>query len=82
MYVDCCLSLISKSCVLTIAGLESPAIETDISTIRSMYETNVYGPMEMNREFLPLLLHTKGTIVNIASGFHSRLRVYISPELR
>ncbi|KAN0091815.1 hypothetical protein V8E51_017662 [Hyaloscypha variabilis] len=47
--------------------LESPAIETNISEIKAMYDVNVFGPMQMVREFTPLLLPVQGTIVNIGS---------------
>lgn len=53
--------------MLTAQGLESPAIDADISTIKAMYDVNVFGPMEMVRQFQPLLLQAKGTIVNIGS---------------
>ncbi len=32
-----------------------------------MYDVNVFGPMEMVRQFTPLLLSVQGTIVNIGS---------------
>ncbi|KAJ5460082.1 uncharacterized protein N7458_001634 [Penicillium daleae] len=49
------------------ALIESAALDTDISDIKSMYDVNVFGPMEMVRQFTPLLLPVKGTIVNIGS---------------
>ncbi|KAK9326685.1 hypothetical protein V1520DRAFT_284770 [Lipomyces starkeyi] len=49
------------------AWIESAALDTDISAIKDMYDVNVFGPMEMVRQFTPLLLPVKGTIVNIGS---------------
>lgn len=49
-------------------GLESPAIEADLSVIKDMYNVNVFGPMEMVQQFTPLLLQAKGTIVNVGSA--------------
>lgn len=57
--------------VLTSAGLESPALETDILDIKRMYDVNVFGPMEMITQFTPLLLHVQGTIVNTGSQCYS-----------
>ncbi|RSL92889.1 hypothetical protein CDV31_014957 [Fusarium ambrosium] len=51
---------------------EAPAVEADPSRVRSLFETNVFGLMEMVTAFTPLLLasvtpnHTP-TIVNVAS---------------
>lgn len=47
--------------------LEAPAIEGDLTAIKRMYDVNVFGPMEMIQQFIPLLLKARGTIVNIGS---------------
>ena len=67
MYASCDgLVTIVDRC-LTFPGLESPALDTEISTIKHMYDVNVFGPMEMIRQFTPLLFPAQGTIVNIGS---------------
>ncbi|KIW16097.1 hypothetical protein PV08_06148 [Exophiala spinifera] len=47
--------------------LESPAIETDLKAIKAMFDVNLFGVMEMNRQFSPLLIAAKGVIVNHGS---------------
>ncbi|KAH8812557.1 oxidoreductase [Xylogone sp. PMI_703] len=47
--------------------LESPAIETDLSSIKAMFDINVFGAMEMVKQFSKLLIATRGTIVNHTS---------------
>lgn len=47
--------------------LEAPAIENDLHKVKQMYDTNVFGPMEMVQQFTPLLLISHGTIVNLGS---------------
>lgn len=55
--------------------LESPALDADISDIKSMYDVNVFGPMEMIKQFTPLLLRTRGTVVNLGSESSQLLNV-------
>lgn len=44
-----------------------PAVDTDISEAEKMFSVNVLGAMRMVRVFHPLIVETKGTIVNIGS---------------
>lgn len=51
---------------------EAPAIEADPSRVRALFDTNVFGLMEMVSAFAPLLLasvtpNSKPTIINVAS---------------
>lgn len=51
---------------------EAPAIEADMSRVRGLFETNLFGLMEVVSAFTPLLLASvksgnKPTIVNVAS---------------
>ncbi|KAK4574438.1 hypothetical protein LTR86_001279 [Recurvomyces mirabilis] len=47
--------------------LETPALDTEMSMVKEMFEVNVFGPMEMVRQCIPLLSKAKGSIVNISS---------------
>ncbi|KAF3396829.1 NADPH-dependent 1-acyldihydroxyacetone phosphate reductase [Talaromyces pinophilus] len=47
--------------------LESPAIETELSSVKALFDINVFGPMEIVKQFSPLLISAKGTIVNHSS---------------
>lgn len=44
-----------------------PAIDTDVNLVQKMFDVNVFGPMRMVHEFHPLLIKSRGTIVNIGS---------------
>jgi 1-acylglycerone phosphate reductase len=56
---------------LYITGLEKPAIETSLDSAKAIFDINFFAVMEMNNAFLPLLLPTKGVIVNHGSMVHS-----------
>ena len=56
---------------IIITGLEKPAIETSLYSVKALFEINVYAVMEMNNAFLPLLLASKGVIVNHGSMVRS-----------
>lgn len=48
---------------------ESSLFKTNLDTIRTTMETNVYGPILLIQAFVPLMqLHNYGRIVNISSG--------------
>lgn len=47
--------------------MESPALDTDISAIKALYDVNVFGLIEMVRQFTSFLLPVHGMIVNIGS---------------
>jgi NAD(P)-dependent dehydrogenase (short-subunit alcohol dehydrogenase family) len=44
-----------------------PLIETDISELEWLFDVNVYGPYRITKAFAPLLLESKGRVVNISS---------------
>lgn len=43
------------------------AIDTDVVAVQRMFDINLFGPMRMVRTFHPLIIATRGTIVNIGS---------------
>lgn len=43
------------------------AIDTDVKEVEKMFAVNVFGPMRMVHIFHPLLIQSKGTVVNIGS---------------
>lgn len=48
-------------------GMIGPVAGIDESTYRDLFQTNVFGPMELIRQFLPQLMASKGLIINITS---------------
>ena len=44
-----------------------PAMDVDISEARATFETNFFAVISMCQTFLPLLIKSKGTIVQIGS---------------
>ncbi len=48
-------------------GMIGPVAEIDESTYQDLFQTNVFGPMEVIRAFLPQLIESKGMIINITS---------------
>lgn len=49
-----------------------PPSEVELSMLRETYETNVFGPFNVTKTFLPLLRESKaGRIVNMSSGLGS-----------
>ncbi len=45
-----------------------PALDVDLDEARDCFETNLFAVMSMTQTFIPLLIRTKGTIVNIGSN--------------
>lgn len=43
------------------------ATDTEIKEVEKMFAVNVFGPMRMVRFFHPMLVATKGAVVNIGS---------------
>ncbi|KAI0147402.1 short chain dehydrogenase [Xylariaceae sp. FL1272] len=48
-------------------GYTMTAIDTDVKEVEKMFAVNVFGPMRMVQNFHPLLIRSKGTVVNIGS---------------
>ena len=44
-----------------------PALDADLEEARRVFDTNFFAVMQMCKEFSPLLIKAKGTIVNIGS---------------
>jgi 1-acylglycerone phosphate reductase len=44
-----------------------PLLDTDIEIVRNMFEVNLFALLATTQAFAPLLLKSKGTIVNIGS---------------
>ncbi|KAF1811396.1 NAD(P)-binding protein [Eremomyces bilateralis CBS 781.70] len=44
-----------------------PALDLDVEDVKQMFDANVFGVMRMVQAFAPLLIETKGTIVQIGS---------------
>lgn len=44
-----------------------PAMDVDVSEARATFETNFFAVINMCQTFLPLLIRSKGTIVQIGS---------------
>lgn len=44
-----------------------PALDLDLDEVEETFKTNVYSVMRMCKEFAPLLIEAKGTIVQIGS---------------
>lgn len=44
-----------------------PLIEVPISELQSLFDVNVYGPYRVTQAFAPLIIESKGRIVNISS---------------
>lgn len=44
-----------------------PAMDIEFDEVQSTFDANVFGVMRMCKEFAPLLIETKGTIVMIGS---------------
>ena len=45
----------------------SPAIDFDMSEVKAVFDANIFSVMYMCKEFAPLLISSKGLIVNIGS---------------
>ncbi len=44
-----------------------PLLDVDLSEARKVFDTNVFGLLATTQSFAPLLLATKGKVVNISS---------------
>ena len=53
-------------------GMQQPALSTPITTIKEVYETNVFGVIEVTQAFIDLLRQSpEPRIVNVTSGLGS-----------
>jgi NAD(P)-dependent dehydrogenase (short-subunit alcohol dehydrogenase family) len=49
------------------AGYQMPLLDSDVDTIKSLFETNVFAVLSVTQGLVPLLIEAKGTIINISS---------------
>ncbi|TVY33838.1 Short-chain dehydrogenase [Lachnellula subtilissima] len=45
----------------------SPVLDIDISEAKQIFEINLWGPLALVKAFMPLLMESKGTVVNTTS---------------
>jgi 1-acylglycerone phosphate reductase len=45
----------------------SPALDIDIPEAKQIFEINLWGPLALIKAFMPLLIESKGTVVNTTS---------------
>jgi 1-acylglycerone phosphate reductase len=50
-----------------VAVHDAAVSDVEISDVRRLFETNVFAPIAMVQEFLPLLIASKGVVVNNGS---------------
>jgi 1-acylglycerone phosphate reductase len=43
------------------------AIDTDVNSVKKMFDVNLFGPMRMVHHFHDIIIKASGTIVNIGS---------------
>jgi len=48
-------------------AIVGPLIETDIEELEWLFDVNVYGPYRITQAFAPLILESRGRVVNISS---------------
>ena len=55
-------------------GLMAPLIELDEGDLDFIFDVNVYGPFRISKAFAPLLIESRGRVINIGSiaGFQTR----------
>lgn len=60
-------------------GLSSPLIELDEEDLDFVLDVNVYGPYRMTKAFAPMLIESKGRVVNIGSIAGVQTRTFYGP---
>ena len=60
-------------------GLMAPLIELDEKDLDFIFDVNVYGPYRITRAFAPLLIESKGRVVNIGSIAGVQTRMFYGP---
>jgi NAD(P)-dependent dehydrogenase (short-subunit alcohol dehydrogenase family) len=64
--------LVNNAGIATVEGRRLAPSETDLDTIRTVFETNVFGVVTVTNALLPLLLRAPAPrIVNVSSGLAS-----------
>jgi NAD(P)-dependent dehydrogenase (short-subunit alcohol dehydrogenase family) len=54
-------------CTCRASGYSQPLLDVDIAVAKKLFEINVFGLVEMTQKCAPLLIKSKGTIINQAS---------------
>ncbi|KAL3419754.1 short chain dehydrogenase [Phlyctema vagabunda] len=49
------------------AGYSGPLLDTNVEQAKQMFDVNVFAPVAVTQAFAPLLMASKGTVVNIGS---------------
>ena len=60
-------------------GLMAPLIELDETDLDFILDVNVYGPYRVTRAFAPLLIASKGRVVNVGSIAGVQTRLFYGP---
>lgn len=60
-------------------GLMAPLIELDEEDLDFIFDVNVYGPYRISKAFAPLLIESKGRVVNIGSIAGHQTRSFYGP---
>jgi NAD(P)-dependent dehydrogenase (short-subunit alcohol dehydrogenase family) len=60
-------------------GLMAPLIELEEDDLDFIFDVNVYGPYRITRAFAPLLIESKGRVVNIGSIAGVQTRTFYGP---
>lgn len=61
------LCFVLRRLQLMTAGYSSPLLDVDIEKAEDMFETNLFGRVKVTQAFTPLIMRSKGTILNIGS---------------
>ncbi|NOR18962.1 MAG: SDR family NAD(P)-dependent oxidoreductase [Xanthomonadales bacterium] len=60
-------------------GLMAPLIELDEADLDFIFDVNVYGPYRISKAFAPLLIESKGRVINIGSIAGVQTRTFYGP---
>jgi NAD(P)-dependent dehydrogenase (short-subunit alcohol dehydrogenase family) len=60
-------------------GLPAPLIELEEADLDFIFDVNVYGPYRITRAFAPLLIESRGRVVNIGSIAGVQTRTFYGP---
>ena len=60
-------------------GLMAPLIELEENDLDFIFDVNVYGPYRITRAFAPLLIESKGRVINIGSIAGVQTRSFYGP---
>jgi NAD(P)-dependent dehydrogenase (short-subunit alcohol dehydrogenase family) len=61
------LFLLQYSKLMMISVYSMPLLDSDLDSVRKLFELNVFGVLGVTQAFAPLLVKSKGTVVNVSS---------------